>query len=74
MENYQIEGNKDLARDPRTGSIVNVNNTDYNHYIGTRKSKQAKNESLDTMKNDLDGLKSEMNEIKSLLKELVHGN
>ena len=49
MENYQIEGNKDLARDPRTGSIVNVNNVDYNHYIGTRKSKQAKNESLDTM-------------------------
>ena len=47
MENYQIEGNKDLARDPRTGSIVNVNSIDYSHYIGTRKSKKAKNESLD---------------------------
>ena len=74
MENYQIEGNKDLARDPRTGSIVNVNAVDYNHYVGTRKAKQIKNQNLDPMKNDLDGLKSEMNEIKSLLKELVHGN
>ena len=74
MEHYKIDGNKDLARDPRTGSIVNVNSYDYDHYIGSRESKKAKNESLDNMKNDLDGLKSEMNEIKSLLKELVHGN
>ena len=73
MENYKIEGNKDLARDPRTGSIVNVNSIDYSHYIGTRKSKKAKNESLDTMKDDLDSLKGEMSEIKSLLRELVNG-
>ena len=71
---YNIDGNKDLARDPRTSSIVNVNDHEYNHYLAAREAKKIKNESLDTMKNDLDGLKSEMNEIKSLLKELVHGN
>ena len=71
---YDIEGHKDLARDPRTNMIINVNDHDYQHYIASRDAKKAKNESLDTMKDDLDGLKSEMNEIKSLLKELVNGN
>ena len=71
---YDIKGHKDLARDPLTNSIVNVNDHDYNHYVAGREAKRLKNESLDSMKNDLDGLKSEMNEIKSLLKELVNGN
>ena len=71
---YDVEGHKDLARDPRTNMIVNVNNHDYQHYIAARDAKKVKNESLDTMKDDLDGLKSEKNEIKSLLKELVNGN
>ena len=71
---YYVEGHKDLARDPRTNMIVNVNDHDYEHYIAAREAKKIKNESLDTMKDDLDGLKSEMNEIKSLLKELVNGN
>ena len=71
---YDIKGHKDLARDPATNSIVNVNDHDYQHYVSSREAKKVKNESLDIMKNDLDGLKSEMNEIKSLLKELVNGN
>ena len=71
---YDVEGHKDLARDPRTNMIVNVNDHDYEHYIAAREAKKIKNESLDTMKDDLDGLKSEMNEINSLLKELFNGN
>ena len=74
MDYYDVKGHGDLARDPQTGSIINVNDHDYQHYIASREAKRVKNESLDTMKNDLDGLKSEMNEIKSLLKELVNGN
>ena len=71
---YDVKGNRDLARDPDTNSIVNVNNMEYTKYISSRHAKQKKNENLDSMKNDLDGLKGEMNEIKSLLKELVNGN
>ena len=70
---YDIEGHKDLARDPRTNMIINVNDHDYQHYIASRDAKKAKNESLDTMKDDLDSLKGEMTEIKSLLRELVNG-
>ena len=62
-----VKSNRDLARDPETNSIVNVNDLEYQKYISSRYVKQKKNESLDSMKN-------EMNEIKSLLKELVNGN
>ena len=71
---YDIDGHKDLARDPRTNMIVNVNNHDYEHYIAARDAKKAKNNDLDNMKEDLDSLKGEIGEIKSLLKELVNGN
>ena len=71
---YDIDGHKDLERDPKTNMILNVNDHDYQHYIASREAKKVKNENLDSMKNDLDGLKGEMNEIKSLLKELVNGN
>ena len=71
MDYYKIEGNQDLARDPVTGSIVNVNDLEYQQYVAVRKSKKEKNASVE---DDLDRLKSEMNEIKSLLKELVNGN
>ena len=71
---YKVEGNRDLARDPSTNSIVNVNDMEYTKYISSRNAKQKNNESLDSMKTDLDNLKGEINEIKSLLKELVNGN
>ena len=29
MEKYTVEGQSDLARDPRNGSIINVNTTEY---------------------------------------------
>ncbi len=74
MEYYDVEGHGDLARDPKTGSIINVNNLDYQHYVAARNAKKAKHEDLDNMKEDLDNLKGEIGEIKSLLKELVHGN
>jgi len=70
---YNVEGHKDLARDPLNGSIVNVNSMDYNKYVTRRSVKTSKSDDLNSMKDDLDSLKGEMNEIKSLLKELVNG-
>ena len=71
---YKVEGHGDLARDPRTGSIINVNSFDHQKYVATRSIKKVKEQDLDNMKEDLDNLKGEIGEIKSLLKELVHGN
>ena len=73
MEPYNIEGHKDLARDPQTGTIVNVNSLDYQHYVSSRNAKNLKNERVDSMEQDLTNLKGEISEIKSLLKELVNG-
>ena len=72
-ELYNVEGHKDLARDPKTGSIINVNNMDYNKYVTQRGVKNKRNEDLNSMKGDLDTLKGEMNEIKSIIMELVNG-
>tara|TARA_B100000287_G_scaffold398630_1_gene416183 strand:- start:328 stop:546 length:219 start_codon:yes stop_codon:yes gene_type:complete len=71
---YNVKGHGDLARDPKTGSIVNVNDHDYNHYVAARNAKKAKNEQVETIEQDLANLKGEISEIKSLLKELVNGN
>ena len=43
MEKYTVEGHSDLARNPRTnGSIVNVNNIEYQQYLARREVKSEK--------------------------------
>ena len=73
MEKYTVDGHKDLARDPRTNSIVNVDNIGYDQYIASRNAKSEKNQKVQTMEEDLANVKNELDEIKSLLKELING-
>ena len=73
MEHYNIEGHQDLARDPKTNAIINVNSIDYQHYVAGRDAKKANHEKVESMEEDLASLKGEIGEIKSLLKELVNG-
>ena len=49
MDIYTQKGHKDLARDPETNGIINVNNVSYDHYIASRKSKSEKNQKVQTM-------------------------
>ena len=70
---YNVKGHGDLARDPKTNAIINVNDHDYQHYIAGREAKRLKNEKVETMEEDLANLKGEISEIKSLLKALVKG-
>jgi len=74
MDFYELEGNKDLARDPNTNAIVNVNGLDYSQYLSTRSVKSEKNQKLQTVEQDLANMKGELDEIKSLLKELLNGS
>ena len=74
MEFYEMEGHKDLARDPKTNAIVNVNTLEYTQYLSRRDVKTEKNQKVQTIEQDLANVKSELNEIKSLLKELLHGS
>ena len=68
MEFYEMEGHKDLARDPETNAIVNVNTLEYTQYLSRRDVKTEKNQKVQTMEQDLANVKSELNEIKLLLK------
>ena len=72
-DSYNIEGHQDLARDPKTNAIINVNSLDYTHYTAGRKAKLSRNERVESMEHDLASLKGEIGEIKSLLRELVNG-
>ena len=74
MDFYELEGNKDLARDPQTNAIINVNGLDYTQYLSTKNVKSEKNQKLQTVEQDLANVKGELNEIKSLLKELLNGS
>ena len=69
-----MKGNKDLARDPETNAIINVNTLEYTQYLSRREVKTEKNQKVQTMEEDLANVKSELNEIKSLLKELLNGS
>ena len=69
-----MEGHKDLARDPETNAIVNVNTLEYTQYLSRRDVKTEKNQKVQTIEQDLANVKSELNEIKLLLKELLHGS
>ena len=74
MDFYDLEGHKDLARDPENNAVVNVNTLEYNQYLARREVKFEKNDKIQNIENDFANMKSELNEIKSLLKELIHGS
>ena len=74
MDIYTEKGHKDLARDPNTNNIINVNKVSYEQYIASRNAKNEKHQQVQTMEEDLANVKSELDEIKSLLKELINGS
>lgn len=59
-----VKGNSSLARDPKTGAIVNINTLEINE---ARDRKAARNNE----KQEFQQLKTEVAEIKQLLKQLV---
>ena len=73
METYTQNGHKDLARDPSTNNIVNVNKVSYDQYIASRKAKSEKNHQIQTIEDEVASIKDDINDIKSLLKELING-
>jgi hypothetical protein len=65
MKNYiPVKGNSSLARDPKTGAIVNINTLEIN---AARERKALKEKD----KQELQQLKNEVAEIKQLLIKLV---
>ena len=59
-----VEGSSNLARDPNTGAIVNINKDDI------AKAREAKNKRKNKDR-EFEELKNEVSEIKELLNKLV---
>jgi uncharacterized HAD superfamily protein len=74
MEKQGVEGYSDLARDPDTNCILNVNRSEYEQYMARRAAKNEKNQKVQTIEDEVASMKSDINEIKSLLKELLNGS
>ena len=58
MEQYNIDGNKDLARDPITNAIININELNYEQYVSIRELKNKKNQVVAFMEGEFDVLVS----------------
>lgn len=74
MDFYGLDGHKDLARDPSTNAVINVNSLEYQQYLSRLEVKTKKNDKIQNIEDDFANMKNELNEIKSLLKELIHGS
>ena len=74
MEKYGVDGHADLARDPQTNSIINVNKMEYEQYVTRRIAKNEKNQKVQTIEEEVASMKGDIDEIKSLLKELLNGS
>lgn len=71
MKHYEIKGDYDLARDPKTNSIVNINKFDYDQYVSKRNNRIEKNKKVESIEQEVASIKNDLNEIKSLLKEFI---
>jgi hypothetical protein len=71
MKLIPVKDNPDLARDPITGAIVNINT---NEILAARERKQKRKMQqveFDQLRDDVDNLKSDVGDIKLLLTKLV---
>ena len=74
MSYYNVDGHHDLARDPNTNSIINVNNLDYEKYVASRNAKSEKNQKVQNIEDEVATIKDEISEIKFLLREIINGS
>jgi uncharacterized FlaG/YvyC family protein len=60
----KVDGNAGLARDPKTGAIININRQEIVNARAAKKRRKEKDQELEDLKN-------EVGEIKELLNKLV---
>ena len=57
MDFYDLDGHKDLARDPETNAVVNVNTLEYTQYLARREVKSEKNDKIQNIEDDISSKK-----------------
>ena len=60
-----VEGHNNLFRDEKTGAIINLDTSGYNHYMSDKRRNSDKQAEMDAMKEELKTLKLMLKELAS---------
>ena len=60
-----VEGHKNLFRDEKTGSIINMDSAGYSNYMTDKRRNSDKQAEMDAMKEELETLKLMLKELAS---------
>ena len=60
-----VEGHNNLFRDEKTGAIINIDTSGYNHYMSDKRRNSDKQAEMDAMKEELETLKLMLKELAS---------
>jgi uncharacterized protein YpuA (DUF1002 family) len=71
MKLIPVQGNSSLARDVKTGAIVNINSNEIQQARERKKAMKQKDNDFEQVKQDVAGLKDDISEIKQILRQLV---
>lgn len=66
-----VEGHPDLARDPNSHAILNINKTEIEAARERKKLREKLKQEEENMKAKVDALESDVRDIKNLLSQLV---
>jgi len=70
-ELVQVEGQRDLARDPHSKAVINTNRSAYEKAVARAKESQRQRDELRDAVRQINSLKCEMQEMRQLLIQLV---
>ena len=71
MKLIPVEGHRSLARDSKTGAIVNINSNEVEQARAVKAMRRRKDHEIEIVKEEVASLKDDMSEIKQLLHQLV---
>jgi|TARA_B100001093_G_C26550817_1_gene894406 hypothetical protein len=71
MKFIAVEGHQGIARDARTGAIVNINSNEIEQARAVKALRRRKDDETEIIKEEVASLKNDMSEIKQLLHQLV---
>ncbi len=71
MKFIAVEGHQGIARDARTGAIVNINSNEIEQARAVKALRRRKDDETEIIKKEVASLKNDMSEIKQLLHQLV---
>ena len=71
MSYIKVNGHNNLARDIRSGAIVNTNKSEFQMYMKRHKERNEQGDKMRNVCKEINNLKSELREIKSLLVKVL---